>query len=159
MQDYVDDAGPDPFGQAGVRQYIGKALAWLCLLGAIVAAAMWYRSSFYSDWAEWRGEGQIMHVRSVMSRLMIDFSTYAQRQNGQEGWIYRGRYTNNVRDGWSKSIWKTIGIEARPYPLDGAATGGFWLRVNWSFICASLAAVPLIRGMVLVLRQWREARE
>lgn len=155
----ADDEGPEPFGQAGVRQYFGKAVAWCCVIVAMLAAAMWYRSTFFLDTFEWHAKDQAIHVRSVASRLIVDFAADGQRISGSQGWSYGGRYLRDINDAWRGSIWKTVGIEFSARPFDGTATAGFWLRVKWQFIVICMIFVPVARGAVLVWRRRREARE
>jgi len=159
----TDDLGPDPFGQAGVRQHIGKWLAWLCVLAAIVTAAMWYRSSFFYDSFEWRGGGQAMRILSSQSRLQIEFSVLDEKRLGLggNGWTYRGGYTTHrvLRDYWEESALKTLGVEFKAEPLQRSATSGFWLRAKWQFIVISMILVPTIRGLLLIWRRRREAHQ
>ena len=159
----TDDVGPDPFGQAGVRQYIGKWLAWLCVLAAIITSAMWYRSSFFFDTFEWRGKGQTMRIISAQSQLLIDYSVDDQKRLGLggSGWSYRGGYTmhRNLRDNWQESPLKTLGFEFQSEPLKRSAASGFWLRAKWQFIVIVMILVPTARGIYLIWCRRREAHQ
>ena len=140
----VDEA----FGQSGVRQHVGKAISWVCVLLLLISLAMWARSLGYSDEMAYRSFSRALTVQSSQGRLLVSSATYPSRQFGNNGWMYRTRaVSSRTRDRWEPSVFKTVGLEARLRPLQASAASGAWLQVKWYFLVALFAVVPAIRGV------------
>lgn len=147
----------EPFGQTGVRQYIGPILHWVCVVCFAVSLTMWYRSSTTGDILELRQRNQIISVLSVDGHLRIHASFFESRRYGASGgWGYDSAPVGRrrVRDTWNNSILERIGVQLSLSPLSPDAQAGFWLRVKWYFAAAASAVLPLWR---CVLR-WRRRK-
>jgi len=147
---------PEPFGQTGVRQYMGKLFTWVCITLALCAMAMWYRSLSFADRADWRGKDQIVSVRSIYGRLQFSASFFPPGAGQGAGWGYRGGYFRTVQDRWEPSLWKTVGFEVGTGAYETGATGGMWLRAKWYFIAAVFMILPALRGLLGLRRRLRE---
>ncbi len=145
----------EPFGQSGVRQYLGRAVAWICIAGMVCACGMWYRSTQWLDSVEWRGGNEELRISSIAGRLRISGATFENRMNNNSGWLYRRRPFRMARDAWPDSIYKTIGIEFGSEIVSAGRTGGFWVRIKWYFVAGVFAVVPAIQ----LLLWWRRSRE
>lgn len=143
---------PDAFGQAGVREHLGVVVNALCIVGMLIASIMWYRSLDRADLLNYRGGNRELGVISAMGRMKVSSVIYDQPANNNAGWIYRTRPTRSLADGWTSSIYKTIGIEFSNRPENGGA--GFWLRINWYLIVIVCGIVPVIS----LLMRWRRTR-
>ena len=145
----------EPFGQAGVRQYFGRIVTWVCVTGMICAGGMWYRSTFWLDSLEWRGGSEELRISSIGGRLKVTGSTFERKVNNNSGWLYRGRTFQMMRDVWQESAYKTIGIEFGREPGNTSAIGGFWLRIKWYLVAGVCAVIPLVQ----LLLWWKRSRE
>ena len=147
---YPQELPTEPFGQAGVRQYAGRLLAWVFITIALSAFAMGHRSNRYSDAVDWRGQGQMLKVISGSGQLLIEGGG-SEQIKGEGGWSYRGGYGGRrlSRMLWESSIGQTIGFEARMEPPSRDLDKGFWVRLNWS----TLGALAMIQPTVFVLRR------
>jgi len=143
----------DAFGQAGVRQYAGRVLMWVCITASLCSLAMWYRSVTFFDAFSYPYGQQVLEARSVFGRLQFSVDTFAGQPETSNGrWQYRGNYVRRLGDAWQPSLWKTIGFEFRFAPADASATSGFWIRVKWYFVAAVFG---LVCGIIGVLRLGR----
>lgn len=148
---------PEPFGQTGVRQYMGRMFTWVCITAALCALAMWYRSLAYYDSAEWNAQGQTFAISSAFGRMQLRAESVSDNGN-REGWGYRGGYFRRTSDAWQPSIWKTIGIEFGTSTIRRDATSTIWLRAKWYFVAGVFALLPFLRWL-LGLRRSRDDAE
>lgn len=149
----VVQVSPEPFGQTGVRQYLGSFLALLGAAAMAVSIAMWARSTNTSDVLEIvHPYGRTM-VSSAWGRLRV--ASFASGAQAEWTWYYSNRpFTYRGTDPWPPSPWKTLGIEFRRQSADPRVSGGWWLRVKWSTAVVLSAAWPMIHA----LRQTRHHR-
>jgi hypothetical protein len=145
----------EPFGQTGVRQYVGQLLSVFFVFVAIIAALMWYRSTQAFDRFEWRSPTEQIAIDSVMGRLRLEFTTFDERRSGNyTGWTYRQPRPRGLRDGWEPSLFKLIGIEVRRN--DSLANGnGYWIRIKWYLIIVAALLHPLVRVILYFRRRER----
>lgn len=150
---------PEPFGQRGVRQYVGVVVHWLCIVSIAVALTFWYRSVQVFDRLEWRGTDANLRISSRAGRIEVETNTFLSRGGRAIGWIYKGGTIRRGFDAWPPSVLKTVGIEFTRGPTRPDAIGGSMFRVKWYFVIAVLAIVPLSRGAIRRARHRRESRE
>jgi hypothetical protein len=154
----VEPDEPEPFGQTGIRQYVGRLATIVCLAIAMVAGFMWYRSTSVFDGFEWRSPNELLRIASVTGRLKIDYTHYEDKRFNNGGWIYQQQpIMRTVRDGWKPSLYKTVGIEFR-HENEEARSFGVWLRVKWYFILGAAMLIPVCRWIMIFQRR-REASE
>jgi hypothetical protein len=153
------DLPPEPFGQAGIRQYAGRILAWLFLTVGLCAAAMGHRSGRFEDVVEWSGRGQWLSIRSTGGRLTV-LAAGKQGETGEgHGWSFGGRY-NRRPDGWARRPWRTTlgdvaGIEAVVGPPDSNFDSGFYFRASWPSLAVLFLVWPLVYGVRAIVRRVR----
>lgn len=154
--DYAPAPPVEPFGQAGVRQFAGRIVAWAMLTVGLSAAAMAYRSGGYVDALEWKGQGQSMRIISGNGQIALIGVTSARIGNGDTGWSYRGGYGGRRwganRGPWKTSVGETVGIEGRLSPPSPEYTGGFWLRLKWPTVAALFMLQPLVYVLIRIVR-------
>lgn len=134
----------EPFGQTGVRQYLGVLINGFLITGLIITCLLWYQS--YQSYArfEWRKGAEELRITSVYGRIRIDGMRYAHTIHPDGGWSFRTGRVRQPRDGWKESLWKWIGIELSWTP-EFSASEGFWLRIKWSFLA-------MLCGLILSIR-------
>ncbi|HEX8324727.1 MAG TPA: hypothetical protein VF595_12540 [Tepidisphaeraceae bacterium] len=161
--DYPQADPGEPFGQAGVRQYAGRLLAWVCVTIALSAAAMAHRSSGFADLLQWKGAGQRLFIASGNSQLVIDYAVSANLGSSDTGWDYsggyRGRRWRPLNTGpWQSSLGETAGIEGSLSPSSAELQKGAWLRLRWVTVAALFTIQPLVYGLRRLLRRSERAR-
>ncbi|MDB5324723.1 MAG: hypothetical protein JWM57_292 [Phycisphaerales bacterium] len=148
----------EPFGQTGVRQYMGRMLAWVFVTCSLCAAAMAQRSSGFLDEARWGGQGQMLRVVSANSQLAV-FGGTTSAKGHETGWKYGGAYLGQIgRYGrprpWASSLNESLGMEVSLTPPMREMDAGFLLRMKWT----SMAALFMVQPLVYVLMRWRRRR-
>lgn len=148
----------EPFGQTGIRQYLGRLMAWFFVTVSLCAAAMAQRSSGFLDEARWGGQGQIVRIMSANSQLAVFGGTTAQKVN-ETGWKYGGAYLGQIgRYGrarpWASALNESLGFEISLKPPLREMDAGFLLRMKWT----TMAALFIVQPLVYVLMRWRRRR-
>ena len=149
------DLPNEPFGQAGVRQFAGRILAWLCLTLGLCAAAMSHRSGRFSDELVWSGRGQRLEIVSAGGQLAV---VGAGRQNATSegsGWQFGGGYDRRprvLRQSWRTDIGDTLGFEAIVGPPNPTADSGFYVRAQWASVAVLFLLWPLVYGVLKIVR-------
>jgi len=145
-------AAAEPFGQTGIRQYLGSFLAIASAAMLAISSVMWLRSLTTGDVLDiYTADGRT-RISSSYGRVRIA----AMGATSDAGWNWAYRTQNLVpmtADPWQPSIWKTIGIEFRAG--DAGRGSASWLRVKWSTAAAAFAIWPALH----VARQMRAARK
>jgi hypothetical protein len=152
-----DETSPaEPFGQAGVRQYVVPILHWVCVVLFAVSVTMWWRSGQIVDELSLRRLNQTVEIRSGIGQLSLRTELFQARRYGNNPWTYRSLPVGGrTRDRWEDGMWKRIGVQLTPGAEGGSAHAGFLLRVKWYFATTLCALLPVTRG---VLRLWRRRR-
>jgi hypothetical protein len=139
-----------------------RPLMTLSLAVSVGSLGFWYRAGDTIDTLTYRGEGQLVQVRSIADRLMIlgyDLPTPPEDQGPR--WLVEARPLPEViADGWEPGPLKLVGLEFGGEPLQDVAPGGWWLRIKW-WTLAFLAALPplgwALAGRIRHARQERLA--
>jgi len=144
----------EPFGQTGVRQYVGSFAALFCAIGMAAALTLWLRSGGVMDTLEFNQETSRTVLQSANGRLVL--ARVYMEQNDAGSWGYSSRQLPRFRgDRWPDSIWKSIGIELRKDYIFGRP--GWWLRVKWPLAAAVLAVVPALHVLGPMRRKRQRA--
>ena len=157
----------EPFGQAGVRQYMGRALAWLCITVSLSAAAMTQRSSNFFDNLQWIGQGEALQIVSVGGTLSL-YGGPTRQKSTNTGWKYGGAYMGQIgryarfkpwNRGWSSEMSGLVGIEARALAADRDFDSGVFFRIKWPTLAALFMVQPLGYVLIRLRRRRAEARD
>jgi len=137
------NADPEPFGQAGVRQFLRPILLRVAMLFGIVAALMWYRSHHAVDALVRVGPEAVLEVRSIFGRVVVTRLDRGGVPRGQPAaWeFHTDEFRGPIRDAWRPGWRKTLGVQwgREPYGPDSAQTA--WrLRVRWPTLVAVYGA-------------------
>lgn len=154
--------GPDAFGQRGVRALARPVIVGCCAVSLAISAAMWSRSQHNWD-VLWRAaDDRSIEIGSILGRLMITTRGLNPASAPQgSAWTYESQEFSAMPDGWSPSIWKTIGIDwgyerspgRRGVPIE------YWrFRLAWRTACL-VSIAPIVVDAVLRRRgRHRRAR-
>lgn len=150
----------EPFGQTGVRQFVGRILAWLFLTVGLCAAAMAHRSTTFFDRAEWRGRGQMFKIVSGNAQLQLVGGAKQNPIGGDgPGWSYGGGYDNGHwgpnRAAWQTDFGQMIGFEVSWDAPGPQFDSGFRLRFQWLTIAVVFLVWPflfVVRGLLRWVR-------
>ena len=144
----------EPFGQTGIRQYVGSFSALMC--AALVAACLtlWYRSLSVTDALEFYHSESRTVVMSSTGRLNVAILASSGMPEGAT-WGYNSRPARRSRyDTWEDSIWKTIGVEFIPaYNFRGSV--GSIFRIKYPLAAAMFGILPAVH----VVRQMKRNRK
>ncbi len=151
----------EPFGQAGIRQYVGRVLLWFLITCLICSCGMWYRSLSYSDRIDWRGDGDMATISTIAGRIWLAYNNYDGNRVNNSGWSYSGGEfdPSRIEDRWKNSVYKVIGIELSLTPENigrgPRAVSGMWIRIKWYFVTGVFGFLLLLH----LLLTWRNTRE
>ncbi|HRK29923.1 MAG TPA: hypothetical protein PLD59_02505 [Tepidisphaeraceae bacterium] len=141
----------EPFGQTGVRQYVGSFSALFCAAMVAMCLTLWYRSFTVMDTVEFYHAQSRSLVQSAQGRLAI-VNIQGSAGDGA-GWGFSSRPVRRGRlDRWPDSIWKTIGVQVMSDTFSGQRA--WLLRVKFPFAAAVLGVVPVVH----VIKQLRMVR-
>lgn len=163
----------EPFGQAGVRQYIGRILAWVMLTLCLASAAMAQRSGAfqtgygYYDEIQWRSKGQGLGAISAAGQISL-FAGSTVNTTNESGWRTRGGYMRDfpnrggrrfgIQGGpmlaWQTDLGRLVGFEVQTRIPNREFSQGFLFRFKW----LTLAALFMLQPLVYVLLQLRRRR-
>jgi hypothetical protein len=133
----------EPFGQTGIRQYVGSFSALMCAAMVAFCLTLWYRSLSVVDALEFYHSDTRTIFMSSTGRLNI---AQLEARGMPEGssWGYSSRAVRRSRfDSWDDSIWKTIGVEFIPsYNFRGQV--GWVLRVKYPVAALAFGILPAV---------------
>jgi hypothetical protein len=142
----------EPFGQKGIRRYIFPALTSCSLVLMVLSLGMWARSHYVRDFFECTHDGREWFVSSVYGRF---FLTWTETGGPDEPWNYgQASMQLPIRDLWSDSVWKRVGIQWGEGSVRHPEEPGGWLRIRWPFIAGVATILPIAR----VIRDRRRKR-
>jgi hypothetical protein len=168
----------EPFGQAGVRQYIGRILAWIFFTMALAAAAMAQRSGAfqegngYYDEVQWRAKGHGLGVVSIYGQVAL-FGGTTVNPSSDSGWRFRGGYVRDysMRAGrrwgmanssmvpWETDTGRMLGAEWQSRAPGREFSEGFLLRFKWMTLAVLFMLQPLVYVLMQLRRRRAEARD
>jgi hypothetical protein len=136
----------EPFGQTGIRQYIGSTLAFLSAAMMAASIALWFRSRDTADILDvYHPYGRVV-ISSTWGRLRV--AAFPGQGESEWTWFYNMRpFRQQGEDPWKPSLWKTIGIEARAQPADNRFPSGWWMRMKWSTATLLFGVWPLMHAL------------
>lgn len=149
------DLPTEPFGQAGVRQYFGRIVAWLFLTVGLCAAAMSHRSGRFSDELVWTGRGQRLEIVSAQGQLAIVGAARRNATNEGTGWQFGGGYDRRPRalqEAWRTDFGDAIGLEGMIGPPNPRVDSGFFVRAKWASVAVLFLLWPLVYGVKKIVR-------
>ena len=151
---------PEPFGQRGVRQYVGRASTVLCLVVMFGAIAMLARSHFTTDVIARVDDDGLIEIRSIYGRLLVYSRPFVRTETDPHGWLMQSYpMPTRIRDPWVPSWKKTLGFEIGFSDLAGRAEPGWWwMRLKWSTLAIVAGLLPIGKAIQNRIGQWRRRR-